>query len=58
LVVEPVRHLNLASAALFYRDSPDGPLRRVRAEGWSEEHVATLETDAMLVRYLQPNTDR
>lgn len=53
VVVEPVRNLDLASAALFYRDSPEGPLRRVLAHGWSEEHVATLDADALLVRYLQ-----
>jgi len=53
LVLEPTRNLLLASAALFYRDSPVGPLRRVLAHGWGEEHAATLDADAMLVRYLQ-----
>jgi hypothetical protein len=53
LVVEPARNLELASAALFYRDSPEGPLRRVLAKGWGEEHAASLEADSLLVRYLQ-----
>jgi hypothetical protein len=53
LVVESVRHLDLASAALFYRDSAVGPLRRVLAHGWSDDHATTLDADAMLVRYLQ-----
>lgn len=53
LVLEPVRHLQLASAALFYRDSPESPLRRVLAHGWSDEHATRLDADAMLVRYLQ-----
>ena len=53
LVTEPVRSLGLASAALFQRDSPDGPLRRVRAHGWDHGHHETLEADAFLVRYLQ-----
>ena len=53
LVLEPVRHLDLASAALFYRDGSEGPLRRVLAHGWSDEHATTLAADALLVRYLQ-----
>jgi hypothetical protein len=53
LVTEPVRSLELASAALFQRDSPDGPLRRVRAHGWNRDHAASLAADAFLVRYLQ-----
>ena len=53
LVLEPVRHLDLASAALFYRDGSEGPLHRVLAHGWSDEHATTLATDALLVRYLQ-----
>jgi hypothetical protein len=38
---------------LFYRESPEGPLRRVLAHGWSDDHATTLDADAMLVRYLQ-----
>jgi hypothetical protein len=53
LVTEPVRYLELASAALFYRESPEGPLRRVLAHGWAESHATSLEADALLVRYLQ-----
>jgi hypothetical protein len=55
LVLEPARNLNLASAALFFRDSGDGPLRRVLTHGWSDEHVASLTADSLLVRYLQAN---
>jgi GAF domain-containing protein len=53
LVVEPARNLDLASAALFYRESPEGPLRRVLAQGWRDEHAASLAADSLLVRYLQ-----
>jgi hypothetical protein len=53
LVVEPIRSLRLASAALFQRDSADGPLRRVRAHGWEQGHLETLRADDFLVRYLQ-----
>ena len=53
LVTEPVRNLELASAALFYRESLEGPLNRVVAHGWTEEHAASLEADGLLVRYLQ-----
>jgi hypothetical protein len=53
LVTEPARHLELASAALFYRDSPEGPLTRVLAQGWGEEHPASLDPDFLMVRYLQ-----
>ena len=53
LVTEPVRNLSLASAALFYRESPEGPLRRVLAQGWDDAHVESLDADSLLVRYLQ-----
>jgi GAF domain-containing protein len=53
LVNEPARNLKLASAALFYRDSPEGPLRRVRSEGWSESHASSLDPESFLVRYVQ-----
>jgi hypothetical protein len=53
LVTEPVRNLNLASAALFYRDSPEGPLKRVLAQGWSDAQAASLDAASLLVRYLQ-----
>ncbi len=53
LVVEPVRNLELASAALFYRESPEGPLRRVLAQGWSENQATSITADSLLVRYLQ-----
>jgi hypothetical protein len=53
LVMEPVRNFDLASAALFYRESPEGPFNRVMAQGWSEDHAASLEADSFLVRYLQ-----
>ena len=57
LVVEPARNLELASAALFYREAPEGPLRRVLAQDWSEEHAASLDADSLLVRYLQAEHD-
>jgi hypothetical protein len=53
LVTEPVRSLGLASAALFRRNSPDGPLRRVLACGWDGGQLEALEPDAFLVRYLR-----
>jgi hypothetical protein len=53
LVLEPVRNLDLASAALFYRESPEGPLNRVMAQGWNKDHAASLEANSLLVRYLQ-----
>ena len=53
LVLEPVRNLNLASAALFYRETGEGPLRRVLAHGWSDAHAESLDADSLLVRYLQ-----
>jgi len=53
LVIEPVRNLHLASAALFYRESSDAPLQRIRSHGWSDGHVSSLDADNMLVRYLQ-----
>jgi hypothetical protein len=52
LVNEPAHNLALASAALFYRDSPEGPLRRVRSQGWSESHASSLDPESFLVRYL------
>jgi GAF domain-containing protein len=57
LVTEPARNLELASAALFYRESGEGPLNRVLAQGWNESHVASLEADSLLVRYLQAEHD-
>lgn len=53
IVVEPTRNLELASAALFYRESSEGPLRRVLAVGWSDSHAATIDAESLLVRYLQ-----
>jgi hypothetical protein len=53
LVNEPVHNLKLASAALFYRDSPEGALQRVRSEGWGDSHAAGLDPESLLVRYLQ-----
>lgn len=53
LVTEPVRNLDLTSAALFYRDSTEGSLKRVLARGWNDGHAAILEADSLLVRYLQ-----
>jgi hypothetical protein len=53
LVNEPARNLKLASVALFYRDSPEGSLRRVRSEGWSESHASSLDPESFLVRYVQ-----
>jgi hypothetical protein len=53
VVTEPVRNLDLASAALFYRDSAEGPLHRVLSHGWGESHAASLDADSLLVRYLQ-----
>jgi len=45
MALEPVRNLDLASAALFYRDSPEGPLRRVLAHGWSGGLPAAPRSD-------------
>ena len=53
LVIEPVRNLNLSSAALFYRPGNEGPLRRVLAHGWTDDHLKRLDADALLVRYFQ-----
>ena len=53
VVTEPARNLGLASAALFHRDSPNGPLRRGLSHGWGDDHATSLEADALLVRYLQ-----
>jgi hypothetical protein len=53
IVIEPTRNLELASAALFYRESAEGPLKRVLAVGWGESHAATLDAESLLVRYLQ-----
>ena len=53
LVIEPVRNLSLSSAALFYRAVNEGPLRRVLAHGWTEDHLKNLDADALLVRHLQ-----
>ena len=53
LVTEPTRNLDLASAALFYRTSTDAPLSRVLAHGWSDDNVASLDANGLLVRYLQ-----
>lgn len=53
LVGEVVHNFDLASAALFYRDSPDEPFRRVLSHGWNADHAATLDVDNLLVRYLQ-----
>lgn len=53
LVKEPVWNLEFASAALFYRESPEGALRRVRAHGWGDDNATSLEADSLLVRYLQ-----
>lgn len=53
VVTEPAHNLDLASAALFYRDSADGPLRRVLSHGWSDTHASLLDSEGLLVRYLQ-----
>jgi hypothetical protein len=53
IVVEPAHNLALASAALFYRESAEGPLRRVLSIGWGEAHAASLDPESLLVRYLQ-----
>jgi hypothetical protein len=53
IVDEPARNLELASAALFYRESAEGPLRRVRSEGWSDSHASSVDPESLLVRYLQ-----
>ncbi len=53
VVVEPARNLDLASAALFDRESADGPLQRVRAVGWGDGHASSLDAESLLVRYLQ-----
>jgi hypothetical protein len=53
IVIEPTRNLELASAALFYRESAEGSLKRVLAVGWDESHAATLDAESLLVRYLQ-----
>jgi hypothetical protein len=53
VVVEPTKNLELASAALFYRETSDGSLRRVLAAGWGDSHASELDADSLLVRYLQ-----
>ncbi|MBP1689244.1 MAG: hypothetical protein H6Q33_5387 [Deltaproteobacteria bacterium] len=53
LVNEPAHNLQFASAALFYRNSPEGPLQRVRSEGWDDSHASSLDPESLLVRYLQ-----
>ena len=53
IVDEPARNLEFASAALFYRASAEGPLQRVRSEGWSDSHASSLDPESLLVRYLQ-----
>jgi hypothetical protein len=53
VVVEPTQNLELASAALFYRETAEGPLRRVLATGWGGSHASELDADCLLVRYLQ-----
>jgi hypothetical protein len=53
LVTEPTLNLNLASAALFYRETGEGAFRRVLARGWGDAHVESLDADSFLVRYLQ-----
>jgi hypothetical protein len=53
LVNEPARNLDLTSAALFYRASMEGPLRRVLSHGWEDDHATSLDAESMLVRYLQ-----
>lgn len=53
LVNAPVSNLGLASAALFYRDSPRKPLQRVLSAGWREDDTSVLDPDDLLVRCLQ-----
>jgi len=53
IVVEPAHNLDLASAALFYRESAEGPLRRVLSLGWGEAHASSIDPESLLVRYLQ-----
>ena len=52
LVNAPVRSLDLASAALFYRESPRKPLRRMLSTGWGEHDAEVLDSDGLLVRCL------
>jgi hypothetical protein len=53
IVLEPARNLDLASAALFYRESAEGPLRRALSVGWEEQHASSLDPESLLVRFLQ-----
>lgn len=53
IVREPAEKLQLASAALFYRESAEGPLRRVLAVGWDTTHASNLDQDSFLLRFLQ-----
>ena len=53
LVIEPARELDLASAAVFYREGVAGPLQRMLSQGWTDEHVTVLDADCLLVRTLQ-----
>lgn len=53
LVNAPVRNLGLASAALFYRESPKRQLRRVLSAGWGENDTSVLDPDDLLIRCLQ-----
>jgi hypothetical protein len=47
-----------AAAALFYRQTGGGPLRRVLAHGWSDDHATSVDADSLLVRYLQVEHER
>lgn len=53
LVTEPARELDLASAAVFYREGDTGPLQRTLSQGWTDEHATRLDADCLLVRSLQ-----
>ncbi len=53
LVDEPVRWLNLASAALFVVDEGRGTYSRRYSAGWSEGQVERVLDDDVVVRYLK-----
>lgn len=53
IIVEPAQNLELASAALFYRESSEGALQRVLSVGWEDAHASSIDPESLLVRYLQ-----
>jgi hypothetical protein len=53
LIDEPVRWLELASAALFEFDASLKAFTRTHSTGWGDDDLHTVDQDAMLVRFLR-----